>query len=94
MPFQYKESPWTIEGTSVSVNAAKVVVKVPLNATVTVSPETEVTISFPPAIVRVSVTEFAVVVPVSPATEAKIFCCPAPAASSAGTNLVPFHFRT
>ena len=59
--------------TSVSVNAANVVVRLPLKFKVTVSPETTVVISVPPAIVNVSAVVFAVVVPVSPLIIEKVF---------------------
>ena len=68
---------------------------VPLKLTVTVSPLTAVVIFVPPAIVKVSLVLSAVVDPVSPATDAKIFCVapPLPPVSSAGVQLVPFHLR-
>ena len=59
-----------------------------------VSPETAVVILVPPAIVKVSLVLSAVVEPVSPATDAKMFCDEAPPpVSSAGVKLVPFHFK-
>ena len=59
-----------------------------------VSPETAVVILVPPAIVKVSLVLSAVVEPVSPATDAKMFCDAAPPpVSSAGVKLVAFHFK-
>ena len=67
---------------------------VPLKLTVRVSPLTAVVIFVPPAIVNVSLVLSAVVDPVSPATDAKIFCVAAPPpVSSAGVQLDPFHLR-
>ena len=57
------------------------------------SPTTLVVIFVPPAIVKVSVCEFAVVVPVSPSTVWKIFCNP-PAAGVTNSNVpLPFAFK-
>ena len=69
------------------------VVKVPEKLTVSVSPTTAVVIFVPPAIVNVSVAEFAVVLPESPVTVWNKLTELTPALSSAGTQLVPFHFR-
>ena len=82
--------------TSVSVSAAKVVVKLPLKSIVKVSPETAVVIFVPPAIVKVSDVESAVVVPLSPATDAQILREEIPAVSSPGSHLpaVLSHLRT
>ena len=63
--------------------------------TVRVSPDTAVVMLVPPAIVNVSAVAFAVVEPESPATVANKFCIDPPSApvSSAGAQLVPFHFK-
>ena len=63
---------------------------------VTVSPVIAVAISVPPAIVKESVSESALVVPVSATIDSHKFCDPAPAISSAGNHLLleVFHFNT